>query len=359
MKASRHNLLSVLAIAAYTFILLEAGLRLSGLDYRALGPLLYYMAEDAPVHEISPNPEKLYGLKPGSHAVFAGGREVSINSLGLRGKERQPEKAPGTTRIIMAGCSNLYGAEVTDGDTLPDYLEQVLNENFEGKFEVWNAGISGHTLRQETASARELLAYKPDLMIVQYGHEGRRAFLLGADYRHFFKANPELYRENLKFFPGAGTRAGLWLASRSAVCRTALALLSARWSPLKMNPYYENEESNRDAFASFARENGGKVPLLLMPLLTLQPFPAPNTGVLDLGAYAPRNAPRGYYAVHPSADVYRHQAYIAAKQLSEIYPALFMPHGAFAVPDYPVAAKHPAVSRPSPRDGIGPWRVRN
>jgi len=351
--------LNAATIAAYTVLLLELGLRLSGLDYRALGPLLYYMAEDKAVHQLSPNPEKLYGLKPGAHAVFGGDRAVTVNSLGLRGKPRDAAKAPGATRVIIVGCSNLYGAAVSDGQTLPDYLEQVLNENFKGKFEVWNAGVSGHNLRQESAAAAELLKYNPDLLIVQYGHQGRRAFLLGASYRQFFSKNPALYRENLKFFPGAGTGAGMWLIKHSALFRTALALLSGSNSPLRLNPFYDDEQGNQAAFAAFAVQTGGKVPLLLMPLLTLQPFPAPGAGVLDLSTYAPANAPRGYYAVHPSSDVYRHQAYIAAKQLSVIYPRMFTPRGRFTVPDYPVRAKRRNVPRPTPREGAGPWRIRN
>jgi len=115
---------------------------------------------------------------------------VTVNNLGLRDPLRSIKKAPGVFRIIILGSSTTYGAAVNDNETLPVYLEKILNgEAPPGrKYEVWNAGVSAYTPMQMAALGRRLIGWgcEPDVMLFQIHLMGPRAFLWrSVDVRDF------------------------------------------------------------------------------------------------------------------------------------------------------------------------------
>ncbi|MEE8483410.1 MAG: SGNH/GDSL hydrolase family protein [Nitrospinota bacterium] len=72
---------------------------------------------------------------------------VTINSLGFRGGEIGP-KDKGRSRILLLGDSFTLGYGVSDGETVPFYLESLLTKSGRG-VEVINGGIGGTTIIQQ------------------------------------------------------------------------------------------------------------------------------------------------------------------------------------------------------------------
>jgi len=89
---------------------------------------------------------------------------VAVNSLGLRGPELPPEKAPGETRILVLGDSMVYGQGVADAGTVPVQLERALDRP---DVSVVNGGLRAYSTAQELALLRELgPKIQPDLVVL-------------------------------------------------------------------------------------------------------------------------------------------------------------------------------------------------
>ena len=323
--------LLVLVWLAALILTAELGVRLMSPDFILLRPLLYYHDQDLPSHSPLSNPEAIYGLRPGSRNVYRDGRVVTVNEFGFRDGPRTAAKPDGVTRIIICGSSNLYGAAVSDNQTLPYYLEQLLNERFSGRFEVWNGGVSAQPLAQVLASAEDYLRkYSPDLLIVNHGTDSRRAFLYGEDFRGYFIRNPRLYLENLRFFPFYRSGAGLWLVSHSAAYR--FLLIAANYLPAapSNNPYYNYYKVNREALAAFERRHlVGPVKMAYLPLLHRSRPKGSGLPELNIlrGEYLPARFSYDFFYVHPRAEVYRHNALALACELSSAFPGMFKTRG--------------------------------
>lgn len=96
---------------------------------------------------------------------------VRINAAGLRDREHQEARAPGTYRILILGDSFTMGLGVNLEEAYPSLLEKTLNETRRGPvgFEVINAGVDGYGTEQEFLYLQELaLRYRPDLVVVGF-----------------------------------------------------------------------------------------------------------------------------------------------------------------------------------------------
>ncbi len=97
-------------------------------------------------------------------AAGQGEETARTNSLGFRGPDFQPEKAPRTVRVVTLGGSSTFGFHNEDDETYPHYLQRLFDEApGELRVEVINAGFPYYT----TASIRslfesEILNYDPD-----------------------------------------------------------------------------------------------------------------------------------------------------------------------------------------------------
>ncbi len=111
-------------------------------------------------------------LKPNATAHFVAldfDTEVTINSFGLRDKNRTLEKDNNVYRILIVGDSFTYGFGVNNNETYPAILEGLLNSlNSDNQFEVWNAGFaSGYTEDTFYLYLRDIgLKFNPDVIIV-------------------------------------------------------------------------------------------------------------------------------------------------------------------------------------------------
>ncbi len=101
------------------------------------------------------------------------------NSYGFRGDEFQEQKHDIDFRIFAVGGSTTYGSGVTDDETWPAYLQQIINEKITGKkIEVINAGIPGADTNGELKSIKQkLVRLSPDLIIMFDGWNDLQHFI--------------------------------------------------------------------------------------------------------------------------------------------------------------------------------------
>lgn len=91
------------------------------------------------------------------------------NSLGFREREFNVAKAAGTTRVCVLGDSMTVGMEVPPEATFTKQLENYLNQDGNGKFEVLNCGMSGFGTGQEYLLYRQKVRQlHPDVLILTY-----------------------------------------------------------------------------------------------------------------------------------------------------------------------------------------------
>lgn len=122
---------------------------------------------------------------------------ATINNLGFRDPPRTIQKPGNVFRIIVLGSYHAFGHAVNDKDTYPRQLEGLLNNPKTGDiiFEVWNGGR--HAASAIVGLARlktEILDYKPDLIIWDYGFVDPN--IVGDDHfpAAFLHPNSGIYR---------------------------------------------------------------------------------------------------------------------------------------------------------------------
>ena len=99
------------------------------------------------------------------------GGKITINSQGLRDRERDWEKPKGVRRILGIGDSFTFGYQVALDESYLKQLETKLNRTgggrSEGKWDVINAGVTGYNMWQYLEYFRCCgYRYNPDLLII-------------------------------------------------------------------------------------------------------------------------------------------------------------------------------------------------
>ncbi|MBI4676949.1 MAG: tetratricopeptide repeat protein [Elusimicrobia bacterium] len=319
-----------LAYLVFLAAAVEAVVRWSRLDWRNLGPLLYYQGSLPGLHQPSADKELLFEMRPDARAVE---RELTFttNRLGLRDPQRSARKPRGVKRIVFLGGSTTFGGAVNDDETYPAKLERLLNRGQGPRVEVWNAGVSAYVLSQEVELAKRIVAaYEPDALVFQYYNSGRRAFLKGVDPSPYFEENPDLYAENLPFLP-FGLRC-LGPVRRSAFLRASLAALNRTgWFP-RNNPRFADERLNMGRFTEFFSRR--TVPVLVMPVVKdIGPSFGPKEVPL-MRLFSRKNLPpvpyAEYFLVHPPACVHDWYAQVLARELPRLIPEVVGPAVAMA-----------------------------
>jgi len=113
--------------------------------------------------------DKTFGqvLRPGLQRRTAEG-VMTINSLGFRGREFDPAKAPGSYRIAFLGDSVIFGGQLPRDDQLfTIQLEEKLARQIGRPLSVINAAVPGYTLdvtiKVYTLRVRPL---QPDMVVI-------------------------------------------------------------------------------------------------------------------------------------------------------------------------------------------------
>lgn len=102
-------------------------------------------------------------LEPNQHFTT-----INVNDDGFRGKEISLEKPSNTFRIIMVGGSTAFGVgSSSDLTTIPGYLQNYYDSNYELNIEVINAGMPNAFSYTETNYIKnKLVKYNPDLFVI-------------------------------------------------------------------------------------------------------------------------------------------------------------------------------------------------
>jgi sugar lactone lactonase YvrE/lysophospholipase L1-like esterase len=109
-----------------------------------------------------------YELMPGGHTRYKG-QDYTINAHGMRGPDFKGVKPEGTFRVLMAGDSFTFGWGADDRETIPFFMEEILNSGGQGhaRFEVLNSGVPGYTTGQMwELMQRKTLSFDPDLVVL-------------------------------------------------------------------------------------------------------------------------------------------------------------------------------------------------
>jgi lysophospholipase L1-like esterase len=95
----------------------------------------------------------------------------AVNSQGFRGREITLQKPKGALRIFCIGDSCTFGIGVKYYESYAFILENLLNQQSRKiKYEVVNAGVPGYSSLQGLRHLeRDILKYKPDLVIASFG----------------------------------------------------------------------------------------------------------------------------------------------------------------------------------------------
>jgi lysophospholipase L1-like esterase len=210
----------------------------------------------------------VYVLRPGVQGLFMG-RKLSINSLGMRDRERRSEKAPGVFRILGLGDSHTFGWGVGREETYLARIEEMLNERAEGqKFEVLNMGVPGYNTVQEVqAFSRRAGELSPDMVIINYVHNDM-------DLPNFLTRRPDLWTLR-KTYLGGLVRRRLAIARGSHLLPASLSpvppdeetmhyRMPEERIPERFRPLYgrENMVAGYLRLARLARERG--IPYVLL-----------------------------------------------------------------------------------------------
>ena len=101
---------------------------------------------------------------------FQSTHNVSINSKGLRDKERTYDKQEKVHRILVLGDSMVFAHQVEKERRFTEILESELNRvNNKNHYEVINAGVSGYgTVNELLFFLHEGFKYQPDTVVLSF-----------------------------------------------------------------------------------------------------------------------------------------------------------------------------------------------
>jgi len=321
----------LLGSAVLSLLLLEGVIRLARIDTKLMTRALYYQSADLPVHEAIDDPLLHYRLRPDSSMTGNSGDRrytVSVGSLGNRNPGFAERKPRGVFRIVCAGGSTMYGANVDDAQTIPAQLQKILAARGQ-KVEVWNFGVSAYTLAQASVQAgRQAELLQADLIIVQLFNRGRRAFLQpedgkAIDLRMWLAGDSLLLAENfpaeLSSWAGMSEDTHYKLMQNSAIYRSMAALV--RLKGPEQASMLGDDLSSRMAQQvwQWGQQKGIPVVFVAIPaiggrLKSTDLFPdLPADFLMDL-YQSGREEP--FYRVHPPATYLLEYARIMAAELA-------------------------------------------
>ena len=193
IRASFPTLLKTLALVLAAVLIglaiSEVAVRRTRSDESVMTSVLLFQQSNREVHRVADDWFLHYDLRPGAHLDnigYWGNRyHMNIDEFGARAPAHSGAKGAGVFRILCFGGSTMYGADVSDEETIPASMERRLNDESAApgappsprRFEAWNFGTHAYVLSQAAHRARtELAARDPDLILVQLHNVGARDF---------------------------------------------------------------------------------------------------------------------------------------------------------------------------------------
>ncbi|MEW5734966.1 MAG: GDSL-type esterase/lipase family protein [Thermodesulfobacteriota bacterium] len=124
-----------------------------------------------------PSPTLGYELIPGLSGSAGPAWDISVNSQGLRDRERTWAKPPGVFRVLCLGDSFTFGMGLPLEETYVKKIEEILNDENRNA-DVVNAGVIGYNLFQSLRYFEEKgKSYRPDLTVYFFFLDDAEGFL--------------------------------------------------------------------------------------------------------------------------------------------------------------------------------------
>jgi len=166
MKNTRLIQNSLLVFVSLIIILSILEIFLRSIDYNPFGTLL---DDPARTELLRPSaiPERIYEATP-NVSGYGWETDISINSLGFRGREYSKEKSDKSYRIIVLGDSIAFGNSHALENTFPYQLEQLFKSALpNNRVEVLNLALGGYDTLQQVATLADIgIALKPDMVLL-------------------------------------------------------------------------------------------------------------------------------------------------------------------------------------------------
>jgi D-alanyl-lipoteichoic acid acyltransferase DltB (MBOAT superfamily) len=107
-----------------------------------------------------------FELAPSKRVDFMN-QQVSTNRWGMRDRDYEKQKPPGTIRVALLGSSITMGWGVADDESYENIVEDRLNRQYGGeqRFELLNFSVAGFSAFQNLWSFERALEFEPDVII--------------------------------------------------------------------------------------------------------------------------------------------------------------------------------------------------
>lgn len=195
--------------------------------------------------------------RPGFSGEFLD-KQVTINSLGLRGPEVPTPKPRARRRVLCLGDSITFGYGVDDGDSYPARLGKLVADR---GHDVLNGGVTGYTSHQVLARLERLLPLvAPDIVTVAVGwNDGNLRPTTDREYAE--RLQQVMAAEG--FFDHSSIYRHLRSLYSRAAFRSALRSAQLAWSTPRVPADHYRDNLRR--IAVLARAKGARVVFLALP----------------------------------------------------------------------------------------------
>jgi lysophospholipase L1-like esterase len=162
------NLLIAAMAVAFALAVVEIGLRITNL----FGPVTDGASHDAQLFALSDNEEIIFEHVPNVRVSFPAGRgypawQISTDANALR-RNGEASDYMAEIRGICLGDSIIFGAGLSDHETIPARLSAIVSNEIGRPFECLNFGVPNYTTAQEAAYFRHKqgLRYEPKIVVL-------------------------------------------------------------------------------------------------------------------------------------------------------------------------------------------------
>ncbi len=162
------NLLIATISIAFALTVVEIALRITN----RFGPVADGASQDAQLFTLSDNEEILFEHVPNVRVEFPDERgnpgwKISTDENALRRNGKTSDSAA-EIRGICIGDSIVFGAGLSDHETIPARLSAIVSNEIGRSFERLNFGVSNYTTAQEAAYFRhkQALRYEPKIVVM-------------------------------------------------------------------------------------------------------------------------------------------------------------------------------------------------
>ena len=162
------NLLIASIAIAFALTVVEVGLRITN----QLTPAVDGASQGAQLFTLSDNVEILFEHLPNVQVAFPAGRgypgwQISTGANAIR-RNGEASSVTAESRGICLGDSIIFGAGLSDHETIPARLSKIVSRELGRSFECLNFGVSNYTTAQEVAYFRHKqgLRYEPKIVVL-------------------------------------------------------------------------------------------------------------------------------------------------------------------------------------------------